>query len=139
MAQTSELNECEARMVTYAQDESYQRIINFLQCCFPIKKCLKVSTPTPDFLVTNRFSFIFSPYQTILNNHLPWAHISLLKSQPLSFGPIGGLAVTIPTCICALLPAVMLEIVQQASFLMLSLELLSKYNRLGKALQLRIT
>lgn len=46
---------------------------------------------------------------------------------------------TAPTCICALLPAVMLEIVQQASFRMLSLELLSKYNRLGNALQFRIT
>lgn len=33
----------------------------------------------------------------------------------------------------------MLEIVQQASFRMLSLELLSKYNRLGNALQFRIT
>lgn len=44
-----------------------------------------------------------------------------------------------PTCICALFPAVILEIVQHASFRMLSLELLSKCNRLGSALQLRIT
>ena len=45
----------------------------------------------------------------------------------------------IPTCICALFPAVILEIVQHASFRMLSLELLSKCNRLGSALQFRIT
>jgi len=44
-----------------------------------------------------------------------------------------------PTCICALFPAVILEIVQHASFRMLSLELLSKCKRLGSALQFRIT
>lgn len=44
-----------------------------------------------------------------------------------------------PTCICALLPAVMFDIVQQASFLMDSFGLLSKCNKLCRAEQFRTT
>lgn len=43
------------------------------------------------------------------------------------------------TWICALFPAVMLDTVQQASFLMDSLGLLSRCNRHGNAEQFRIT
>ena len=61
-------------------------------------------------------------------------------SEEILYFDTGGQRVKLlSTCICALLPAVILEIVQQASFLMLSLELLSKCNKLGRALQLRIT
>lgn len=83
--------------------------------------------------------------QTCIHHHLPRQRNIMCKNDQIHFTKINRLTLkkwssTVShTCICARFPAVMLEIVQQASFLMDSLGLLRRWSRDCSAEQFRIT